>query len=91
MDFVTNRSNGKSGSLSFEYWAMPYYGASKGIVLMTDSLKPIKGRDSNMDAQKSGKGVYIDRKRFPEINIWEFTRKGWKFRDALSFAYKDWL
>ena len=91
MDFVTNHSKGKSGSLSYEFWAMPYYQASTGIVLMTRSMKQIGGHRSVSNPSRTGMAVDIDRKRFPEINIWEYTRSGWSFRDALSFAYRDWL
>lgn len=91
MDFITNRSGSTSGSLSYEFWAMPYYGADTGIVVMTRGLKSLKGNKSVSDVERTGLAVDLDRKRFPEINIWEYTRDGWKFRDALSFAYKDWL
>jgi hypothetical protein len=91
MDFVTNRSGKQSGSLSYEFWAMPYYKASKGIVVMTRGLQRMNGYQSVNDLTRTGLAVELDRRRFPEINIWEYTRKGWKFRDALSFAYKDWL
>lgn len=91
MDFVTNRSGRRSGSLSYEFWAMPYYQASTGIVVMTRGLKRMKGYQSVSDLRRTGLAVDLDSKRFPEINIWEYTRKGWKFRDALSFTYKDWL
>ena len=91
MDFVTNHSGGKSGSLSYEFWAMPYYQASKGIVVMTRGLQSMSGYQSVDDLKRTGLAVELDRRRFPEINIWEYTRKGWRFRDALSFVYKDWL
>ncbi len=91
MDFITNHSNKKSGSLSYEFWAMPYYQATTGIVVMTRGLKQFKAYQSVLNLKRSGLAVSLDRKRFPEMNIWEYTNKGWKFRDALSFAYKDWL
>lgn len=91
MDFITNRSNKQSGSLSWEFWAMPYLGSTSGIIIMTRQLKPFKARKSFKNLEKEGLGIYIDRKRFPEMNLWEFTREGWKFRDALSFTRKTWL
>ena len=91
MDFVTNRSGKQSGSLSYEFWAMPYYQASKGIVVMTRGLQRMDGNQSVKDLTRTGLAVDLDVRRFPEINIWEYTRKGWKFRDALSFTFKDWL
>lgn len=91
MDFITNRSNGGSGSLSYEFWAMPFYEAESGIILMTRGLKPMPGGLSVKYLTKTGLGVFLDTRRFPEMNLWEFTRQGWKFRDALSFPRKIWL
>jgi hypothetical protein len=88
MDFITNRSTRRSGELSFELWAMPYYGATSGVVLMTKGLDSLGGGRSYRDRSPDGFAVLLDRRRFPELNLWEFTRKGWKFRDALSFPRK---
>ncbi len=91
MDFITNRSNSQSGSLSWEFWAMPYLGSTSGIIIMTRQLQPFGPRKSFKNLEKEGLGIYIDRKRFPEMNLWEYTRKGWQFRDALSFTRKTFL
>ena len=91
MDFLTNYSNSRSGDLSFEFWAMPYFGATKGIILMTEGLSPIRANRSFRNLTGEGYAIDLDRRRFPELNLWEYTRKGWKFRDALSFDYKAWL
>ncbi len=88
MDFLTNRSNNKSGSLSFEFWALPYYGATRGIVLMTIGTTPLNGGTSKKNFHVDGFAVSLDASKFPELNIWEYTRKGWKFRDALAFTRK---
>ncbi len=91
MDYITNRSNSKSGSLSYEFWALPFYGSTSGIILMTRSLKPMAGGLSVKYLTKTGLGVFLDVRRFPEMNLWEYTSKGWKFRNALSFPRKVWL
>lgn len=91
MDYLTNYSNSSSGDLSFEFWAMSYYGATKGIILMTEGLSPIRANRSFGDLIGSGYAIDLDTKRYPDINIWEYTRKGWTFRDALTFDYKTWL
>ncbi len=91
MDFVTNHSNSRSGDLSFELWAMPYYGATSGIILMTRALDRLDAGDSNRDVSKKGKAVFLDARRFPELNLWEFTRNGWRFKDALTFKNKAYL
>lgn len=91
MRFINNRSGYRSGSLSFEFWAMPFYGASKGIVLMTRGLDPLKPGATRSNKVSNGYAVYLDEFRFPEINIWEYTGSGWKFRDALSFKRDNLL
>lgn len=91
MDYITNRSTRRSGDLSFELWAMPYYGATSGVVLMTKGLDPLRGGRSYRDRSPEGFAVQLDRRRFPELSLWEFTRRGWKFRDALSFPRKTYL
>lgn len=88
MDYITNRSTRRSGDLSFELWAMPYYGANSGIILMTKGLNRLGGGNSYRDASPEGFAVLLDRRRFPELNLWEYTRRGWKYRDALSFTRK---
>lgn len=88
MDFVTNRSTSKSGDLSFELWAMPYYGATSGIILMTRSIDPISADRSKSNISKDGKAISLDARRFPEFNLFEYTRYGWKSRDYLSFSRK---
>ena len=92
MDWITNRSRSRSGYLSFEFWAMPYYGADKGVVLMTRGLDPLRGGSYYFEKARDGWAIFLDRRRFPEINLWELTgRRGWKFRDALSFRRKNIL
>jgi len=91
MDFITNRSNSGSGSLSFEFWAMPYKGATSGIILMTKGLDPLGRKQSYNGVTAKGYAISLDRSRFPETNLWEFTRNGWKFRDALTFPRKAYL
>lgn len=88
IDFLTNRSNSKSGSLSFEFWALPYYGATRGIVLMSLGTSPLNGGTSKRNFHGDGFAVSLDASKYPELNIWEYTRNGWKFRDALSFTRK---
>lgn len=88
MDFVTNRSYSRSGDLSFELWAMPYYGATSGIILMTELLSPQAGDSSRRNVAKKGKAISLDARRYPEFNLFEYTRKGWKSRDYLSFSRK---
>ena len=91
MDYVSNLSRSGSGSLSFELWAMPYYDATSGIVLLTRAINPIRGGRSVDGASGSGYAVSLGKKRFPELSLWEYTRKGWINRDHLTFDYKDYL
>lgn len=91
MDYITNTSGYRSGSLSYEFWALPYYGATSGIVLMTRGLSPLPSGARYVNLYRNGWGISLDRYRYPEQNIWEFTSGGWKFRDSLAFSKKTLL
>ena len=91
MDFISNLSRSGSGSLSFELWAMPYYGATSGIVLMTRGISPLRGGRSFDGVTTNGYAVSLDERKFPELNLWEYTRKGWRNRDHLTFEDDDYL
>ena len=91
MEWIINNSRVKSGNLSFEFWGMPYYGADEGVVLMTRGLKPLSAGRVYKRSKLSGWAISLDEYRFPELNIWERTRKGWGFRDALSFTRDNLL
>ena len=91
MDWITNNSNRRSGSLSFELWAMNYYQSTGGIILMTRGLKQLRGGYYYESKVKRGHAVSLDRRRFPELSLWEFTKKGWKWRDSLVFDRKGRL
>lgn len=91
MDEITNNSRSRSGSLSFEVWALPYYGATSGSVLMTRQLGRLRGGYGYFDQASFGRAVSLDRYRYPELNLFEYTRYGWGWRDALSFSYPTWM
>lgn len=91
MDWITNHSTSRSGKLSFELWGMPYYGATKGVVLMTRSLGALSGGHYDRKVSRKGHAVFLDEYRFPEINLWEKTKNGWSFKDALSFKQNNLL
>ena len=91
MRWITNHSPYPSGDLSFEFWGMPYYGANHGIVLMTRSLVPLGSLSYFLSKTKDGYAVFLGSYRFPELDLWEYTRNGWRFRDAVTFRHKDLL
>lgn len=91
MRWVTNNTPRRTGGLSFELWAMQYYGAESGIVLMTTSLGRLPGKSFLKRPERNGYAVSLDRRRFPELNLWEYTKAGWKWRDSLRFGRRDWL
>lgn len=88
---VDNYSPYESGDLSFEFWAMPFYGATKGVILMTTDIGWLEGDQSFVDLEMTGSAISLNRKRFPEMNIWEYTYDGWAFRDAFAFARRSRL
>lgn len=91
MEWITNNSRSRSGKLSFEFWGMPYYGATSGVVLMTRSVGALSGGHFYETIERNGHAVFLNEYRFPELNLWEHTRNGWKFRDALSFEQNNLL
>ncbi|MBK1814941.1 hypothetical protein JIN84_04900 [Luteolibacter yonseiensis] len=85
-DYIVNRGNKRSGDLSFEFWAMPYFGATSGEILMTRGRDPLKAGKSYRDADSTGQAVNIDERAFPEINLWEYNGRNWVNRDAFTFS-----
>jgi len=91
MKRIRNYSNWRSGSTSFELWAMPYYGANSGTVLMTSNAGRINRHSSKWNVRRTGNKVALDGYAFPELNLWEYTRNGWRFRDNRTFSWKRWM
>lgn len=91
VDQIVNRGTVRSGSLSFEFWAMPFYGATSGVVLMTTGLDPLKPGFHFSNVTHVGKAISLDRRRFPELELFEYTGTGWRSRDFLTFSNKDLL
>lgn len=91
IDFITNRSTFPSGSLSWEFWAMPFYQATSGIILATHGVRAFRPGESVPNMAKVGMSVFLNARRFPEQNLWELTANGWRFRDVLRFTTKNLL
>lgn len=91
IDYLTNHSSHRTGSMSFEFWAMPFYGANSGIILMTRGLDSLPTYGSVTNLSRSGLAISLNARRFPEIDLWELTYYGWKFRDAFSFSQRNLL
>lgn len=91
IDAIRNYSIARSGSLSFELWAMPYYGATSGSVLMTTGVDSVYGRSIRWNVFRTGNKVALDGFAFPELNLWEFTTTGWRFRDNSTFSRVRWM
>jgi len=91
MDRVVNRSTYRSGSMSFELWAMKYYGADSGLVLMTYGLDPLKAGFQYSNVSAFGKAVSLNKLKYPEFELYEYTNQGWVRRDLLKFSSKTLL
>lgn len=91
VDAVRNYSYNRSGRMSFELWAMPYYGATSGSVLMTNNLKRLNSRSVHRGVFSFGSAVSLDEPGYAELNLWEYVQKRWRFRDAISFTEEDWF
>lgn len=91
IDFITNHSTFSSGSLSWEFWAMPYYQATSGIILATHGVSAFRPGESAPNMRRVGLSLFLNARRFPEQNLWEFTNNGWRFRDVLRFSRRNLL
>jgi len=91
VDGIRNYSNTSSGSISFELWAMPYYGATSGTVLMTTNAGTVSWLSTKWNVYRTGNKMSYDDYAFPELNIWEFTNRGWGFRDNITFSRNRWM
>lgn len=91
VDGIRNYSSFGSGSLSFELWAMPYYGASSGSVLMTTYAGSVYGSATKWNVYRTGNKEAFNGYAFPELNLWEYTRSGWGFRDNIAFSRSRWM
>ncbi|MFK7849403.1 MAG: hypothetical protein AB8D78_00360 [Akkermansiaceae bacterium] len=88
---IQNYSRWRSGWTSFELWGMPYYGANSGTILMTTPTGRIWGWSSKWNVRRTGNKVALDDYAFPELNLWEYTRKGWRFRDNIPYSRDRWM
>jgi hypothetical protein len=91
VDAIQNYSSFRSGSISFELWAMPYYGATSGTVLMTTNAGDVSRFSTKRNVYRTGNKLSYDGYAFPELNIWEYTRSGWGFRDNITFSLNRWM
>lgn len=91
VDGIRNYSSNRSGSISFELWAMPYYGATSGTVLMTTNAGDVYGYSTKWNVYRTGNKLAFDGYAFPELNIWEYTSRGWRFRDYIAFSRSRWM
>jgi hypothetical protein len=89
MDEINNNTDVRSGSLSFEFWGLRFYKALRGPILMTYGLSPLGGGNFYQNAFAEGFAVSLGRFAYPELNLVEYTRRGWKWRDSLSFSNRD--
>ncbi len=91
MQQITNRSGNRSGSMSFELWGLQSYGAQSGVVLMTYGLDPLKSGFHYSGVSAFGKAVSLNKRRYPEFELFEYTNEGWIRRDKLKFSSKTLL
>lgn len=88
---ITNNSSSRSGSMSFELWGKPFYSATSGIIMMTRGFSPLRGSFNYPNVETFGTALSLGQWRFPELNLYERSRRSWAWRDALTFSYSDYL
>lgn len=84
---IFNNGFYKTGTMSLELWAMPYYGANSGKVSMTlgtPSLAPLKSRTFYT---ANGNAKSFNSYSFGSVHLFEYTSSGWKFRDEQSKTF----
>jgi hypothetical protein len=87
VDRVTNRSTTtRSGSLSMELWAMPFYGASYGATLVTSGLGQLNRNSYFYNVNRYGSALFLNSYRIPEMNLFEYTNRGWGHRSTIRFS-----
>ena len=91
MNRITNHSTFNSRTLSFELWAMPYLGARQGTILMTRRMSPLYAGYYYPSTKLPGYAISLNVWRYPELNLWEYTHLGWKWRDSLVFRRRNLL
>ena len=84
-------SGGRSGTLSLEFWAMPYYGAQSGYIKMTRRMNPLYGGYYYYSIYRSGWMRMANQWRWPEFNLYEYTTSGWRWRDDVLFSSRGYL
>ncbi len=88
---ITNNSFTRSGSMSFELWAKPFYSSTSGIIMMTRGFSPLSGAFNYPSVASYGVALSLRQWRFPELNLYERGRRNWEWRDALTFSKSDYL
>ncbi|MES2997309.1 MAG: hypothetical protein V4733_10925 [Verrucomicrobiota bacterium] len=90
--WVINHSGHRTGWLACEFWALKFVDATSGPILLTGGVEPLEGGEVR-EFGADGWVRFLNRRRFPDINVWERTTKTkrWLFRDAITFNRKDLL
>ncbi len=91
VSYITNNSYTRSGSMSFELWAKPFYSATSGIIMMTRGINPLYSDSYYPDVYSYGTALSLYQWRYPELNLYEKGRRSWEWRDALTFSRPNYL
>jgi hypothetical protein len=81
-----NNFSGRSGTLSFEFWGMPYYNANSGYTKFTRRLSPLYAGYGYSNVVKSGWMKHYGYTLYPELNLFEYTTSGWLWKRELKFS-----
>lgn len=71
---------GRSGQLSLEYWALPYYTSKTGTPLMSVLLPSIKGGKRINNVNEIGPAAYYNAEGYVQLRLYEYTSGKWVLR-----------
>lgn len=78
---VRNTSaTGRSGQLSLEYWALPFFTSKTGTPLMSALLPPINGGKRLNNVSKVGPAAYYNADGYVQMRLYEFSAGKWVLR-----------
>jgi hypothetical protein len=73
-------ASGRSGQLSLEYWALPFFTSKTGTPLMSALLPSIKGGKKLSNVSKVGPAAYYNADGYIQLRLYEFSAGKWVLR-----------
>lgn len=89
---ISNTSKtGRSGQLSFEYWALPYLGADTGKPLMSVLLPSLKSGKKVSNLSKLNFAGYYNAYGYIQLRLYEMSGGTWVLRASKNIGNRQLL